>query len=61
MYQPDSYAVSLTFMIAMISAAWEVSSGMNFRAAFARAKAFFAWMFALFLCGLGTNAVVPIF
>ena len=45
----------------MISAAWGVFVWHEFSAAPARAKTFLTWMFVLFLCGLGTIAVVPLF
>jgi glucose uptake protein len=45
----------------MISAAWGVFIWHEFASAPARAKMFLAWMFVLFLCGLGAIAVVPLF
>ena len=45
----------------MISAAWGVFIWHEFASAPARAKTFLAWMFILFLCGLGAIAAVPLF
>ena len=45
----------------MISAAWGVFIWHEFAGAPPRAKAYLTWMFILFLCGLGTIAVVPLF
>ena len=45
----------------MISAAWGVFVWHEFAAAPARAKVLLAGMFILFLCGLGTVAIVPLF
>jgi glucose uptake protein len=45
----------------MISAAWGVFVWHEFASASARAKRFLAWMFVLFICGLGAIAVVPLF
>jgi glucose uptake protein len=45
----------------MISAAWGVFIWHEFASAPARAKTFLAWMFILFLCGLGAIALVPLF
>jgi glucose uptake protein len=45
----------------MISAAWGVFVWREFSAAPARAKTYLVWMFILFLCGLGTIAIVPLF
>lgn len=45
----------------MISAAWGVFVWKEFSAAPARAKILLAWMFVLFLCGLGAIAVAPLF
>ncbi len=45
----------------MISAAWGVFIWHEFSAAPRRARIFLAFMFLLFLCGLGTIAVVPLF
>jgi len=45
----------------MISAGWGVFIWHEFASAPASAKTFLAWMFILFLCGLGAIAVVPLF
>ena len=45
----------------MVSAAWGVFIWREFAGAPARAKAYLAWMFILFLCGLAIIAVVPLF
>lgn len=45
----------------MISAAWGVFIWHEFGAAPARARMYLRFMFLLFLCGLGTIAIVPLF
>jgi len=45
----------------MISAAWGVFIWHEFASATPRAKMLLTWMFVLFLCGLGTIAIAPIF
>ena len=45
----------------MISAAWGVFVWKEFSEAPARAKTLLAWMFVLFLCGLGMIAIAPLF
>jgi glucose uptake protein len=45
----------------MISACWGVFVWREFTAAPARSKAFLAWMFVFFLCGLTAIAVAPLF
>jgi glucose uptake protein len=45
----------------MISAAWGVFIWHEFAAAPAKARIFLILMFLLFLCGLGTIAIVPLF
>lgn len=45
----------------MISAAWGVFVWHEFASAAPRAKALLTWMFILFLCGLGTIAIAPLF
>lgn len=45
----------------MISAAWGVFVWHEFASAAPKAKVLLTWMFILFLCGLGTIAVAPLF
>lgn len=45
----------------MISAAWGVFVWHEFASATPRAKMLLTWMFVLFLCGLGTIAIAPLF
>ena len=45
----------------MISAAWGVFVWREFASAVQKTKALLAWMFILFLCGLGTIAIAPLF
>lgn len=45
----------------MISAAWGVFVWREFESATPMAKTLLIWMFILFLCGLGTIAVAPLF
>jgi glucose uptake protein len=45
----------------MISAAWGVFIWHEFASAAPRAKVLLTWMFILFLCGLGTIAIAPLF
>ena len=45
----------------MISAAWGVFIWREFAGAPDRAKVLLTWMFLLFLCGLGTIALAPVF
>lgn len=45
----------------MISAAWGVFIWHEFASAAQRVKVLLAWMFILFLCGLGTIAIAPLF
>ena len=45
----------------MISAAWGVFVWHEFASATPRAKVLLIWMFILFLCGLGSIAIAPLF
>lgn len=45
----------------MISAAWGVFIWHEFAAASSKTKVLLTWMFILFLCGLGTIAIAPLF
>ena len=45
----------------MISAAWGVFIWHEFASAAPKAKMLLTWMFLLFLCGLGTIAIAPLF
>lgn len=45
----------------MISAAWGVFIWHEFASATPRAKVLLIWMFILFLCGLGSIAIAPLF
>lgn len=45
----------------MISAAWGVFVWREFASAAPKTRALLVWMFILFLCGLGTIAIAPLF